>query len=122
MSNLQQLTRQERFPFYRIEISLLLTRSTRTLNCRIGRGGNSMYRLWLTCVLVFVLAIFFVEGGVFAETSPLSSNYPAEEWVKENAVFGEVDLTRRFEHENDRVIRATFLERLLTEPHKGLEL
>ena len=81
-----------------------------------------MYHPWLTCVLVFIMAIFSVEGTVFAETSPLYSNYPAEEWVKENAGSGDVDLTRQFEHENDRVIRATFLKSLLTEPHKGQKL
>ena len=84
-----------------------------------------MYHPWLTCMLVFILAMFSAEGGVSAETSPVPLNnhlnYAAEEWVKENAGSGEIDLTRRFEHENDRVLRATFLASLLTEPHMGLK-
>ena len=67
---------------------------------------------------IFVVCLLLKPSGVLAqESTPLSPNPAAEQWVLQQVELGEIaDLEDQFPSEADRVLSAAFLERLLENP------
>jgi hypothetical protein len=72
----------------------------------------------LCFLLLGLLAVSLtLPSGAFAQSSDLTPNPAAEQWVSEQIAKGEIaDLQTRFPNEEDRVLSADFLMKLLENP------